>query len=204
MASMSSVSVRPLSRARPRWKRSWSASPPAIRTATVIRLRSRAASSVRFQTSSNRTSSVISASLAARSPIVRRPPPIWRGCSGMACAPGRRGAVCCWVWSVVLGVGGGGVLLVGDGLEPGRGVRPVGVVLEQREVAHEGVGGGAVPVLLPGRADGGVAGADAQHGAVAGADEADALADVQGLADGGDVPVAAGPRSEAHQGGGHP
>jgi hypothetical protein len=58
-------------------------------------------------------------------------------------------------------------------------------------VAHEGVGGGAVPVLLVGRADDGVASAHPRDGAVAGADEADALSDVEGLSDGVAVPVGA-------------
>ena len=47
IASMSSISLTPLLRAWQRWKRSWSASPPATRAATVIRLRSRTASSWR-------------------------------------------------------------------------------------------------------------------------------------------------------------
>ena len=64
--------------------------------------------------------------------------------------------------------------------------------------------GGAVPVVLTGRADDGVAGADAHHRAVAGADEADALGDVQGLADGVGVPVGAGAGGEADEGDGHP
>ncbi len=43
--------------------------------ATVMRLRSRARSPLRSQTSSKRTSSVSSASLGAMSPMLRRPPP---------------------------------------------------------------------------------------------------------------------------------
>jgi hypothetical protein len=44
-------------------------------------------------------------------------------------------------------------------------------------------------VLLVWRADDGVTGADAREAAVAGADQADALGDVEGLADGVGVPV---------------
>lgn len=43
----------------------------------------------------------------------------------------------------------------------------------------KGVGGGAVPALLAGWADEGVAGPDAQRRSVAGADQSDALGDVQ-------------------------
>jgi hypothetical protein len=50
-----------------------------------------------------------------------------------------------------------------------------------------------VPVLLIGRADDGVSGAHPQHGAVAGADQPDALGDVQRPADGVPVPVGAAP-----------
>src|SRR4051794_33556018 len=84
------------------------------------------------------------------------------------------------------------VLLAGNGFEPGGGVAAVGPRFEHGEVAHERVGRGAVPVLLAGRADDGVAGPDAQDGAVTGADEADTVGDVQGLADGVGVPVGAG------------
>src|SRR3954447_14595843 len=96
------------------------------------------------------------------------------------------------------------VVLVGERLEPGGGVCAVGEVLQHGEVAHEGVGGGAVPVLLVGRADDGVAGADPDDGTVAGADQADALGDVQRLADGVAVPVGAGAGGEPDQADGHP
>jgi hypothetical protein len=84
------------------------------------------------------------------------------------------------------------------------GVCAAGEVLEHREVAHEGVGGRAVPVVFPGRVDDGVAGAHAEHRAVARADESDALGDVQGLADRMGVPVGAGARGEPDEGDGHP
>src|SRR4051812_365578 len=103
-------------------------------------------------------------------------------------------------WSVLVGLL---VLLVGDGLEPGGGVAAVGLGLEQRQVAHERVGGGAVPVVLVRRADDGLAGVDAQHLPVAGADETDALGDVQGLPDGVGVPVGAGAGGEPDEGDGH-
>src|SRR3954452_3403085 len=67
------------------------------------------------------------------------------------------------------------VVLVGDRLEPRGGVLPAGEALQHGEVAHEGVRRGAVPVLLPGRADDGVTGAHAQHRAVARAHQPDAL-----------------------------
>src|SRR4051812_13849185 len=76
----------------------------------------------------------------------------------------------------------GGVLLVVQWFEPGGGVGAVGVGLEEREVAHERVGRGAVPVLLPGWADHGVARAGADDRAVTRAHQTDALGDVQRLA----------------------
>src|SRR3954462_5788336 len=48
--------------------------------------------------------------------------------------------------------------LVRDRLQPGGGIAAVGEVLQHGQVAHEGVGGSAVPVLLIRRADHGVAG----------------------------------------------
>src|SRR3954453_21933915 len=86
-----------------------------------------------------------------------------------------------------------------DGLEPGGWVLVARQGLEDREVAHEGVGGRAVPVLLVRRADDGVAGAEAQDAAVARADEPDTLADVKGLADGVPVPVAVRAGGEADE-----
>ena len=65
-------------------------------------------------------------------------------------------------------------------LQPGRRVAAVGAAFEHGEVAHEDVGGGAMPVVFVGWADAGVTGA---HTALArrGADDADALGDVQGV-----------------------
>src|SRR5882757_4495249 len=80
-----------------------------------------------------------------------------------------------WVRPQALLLVRGRVLLVGERFEPDGGVAAVGLGFEHGEVAHEGVGGGAVPVLLAGWADDGVTGPDAQHGAVAGADQAGAL-----------------------------
>jgi hypothetical protein len=63
---------------------------------------------------------------------------------------------------------------------------------EHGQVAHERVGGGAVPVLV-GRADDGLTGVDAHHGSVAGADQTDALGHVQCLPDGVRVPIGVAP-----------
>jgi AraC-like DNA-binding protein len=49
IASTSLVSLTPFSRARPRWKRGWSALPPATRAAMVVGLGSPAAGPTRFQ-----------------------------------------------------------------------------------------------------------------------------------------------------------
>src|SRR4051812_27461125 len=91
-------------------------------------------------------------------------------------------------WSVLVGLL---VVLLGDGLEPGGGVAAVGLGLQQRQVAHERLGGGAVPVVLVRRADDRLTGVDAQHLTVTGADQADALGDVQGLTDRVGMPVGA-------------
>src|SRR4051812_16007489 len=96
------------------------------------------------------------------------------------------------------------VLLVGDGLEPRVGVPTVGPGFEHGEVAHEGVGGGAVPVLLVGRADDGLAGVDTHHGPIADADQTDALSDVQCLSDSVRVPVGPGAGGEPYERNGHP
>jgi hypothetical protein len=77
------------------------------------------------------------------------------------------------------------------------GSSPPGEVFQHGEAAHEGACGGAVPVLFAGQPSHGVAGAHAQNRSVAGADETDALGDVQGLADGVGVSVGAGARGEA-------
>src|SRR5260370_39464138 len=76
---------------------------------------------------------------------------------------------------------GGGVLLVGDWFEPGGGVA-VGGFVEDRVVAHHVLRGAAVPVLFSGRGPDRVAGAQADGGAVAGDDQADAVGALQPLA----------------------
>ena len=76
---------------------------------------------------------------------------------------------------------GSGVLFVGDRLQPGSAVT-VAVADHQGQVGHEVGVGGAVPVLLTGQALDGLTGADTHDVAVAGADQADAVGDVQGLA----------------------
>ena len=79
------------------------------------------------------------------------------------------------------------VLLVGDVLAPGRDVALV-VDFEHREVGHEAVGGGAVPVLLARLEEHAVAGADDLDRPAAALRAADALGDVDGLAVGVGVP----------------
>src|SRR2546421_301208 len=87
---------------------------------------------------------------------------------------------------------GGLVFLLPHRFEPRGGVAAVGKAFEHGEVAHEGVAGGAMPVVLVGWADDRVAGTDAQDRAVSGTDESDAFGDVQGLADGVAGPVGVG------------
>ncbi|SFH20740.1 PHP domain-containing protein [Streptomyces mirabilis] len=101
----------------------------------------------------------------------------------------------------VLAVEGVGVLLVGDGFKPGGAVS-VGVADNHGDVGHERGVGGAVPVLLAGRALDGLSGAHACDVSVSGADQSDAVGDVEGLAVGVGVPIRAGAGGEADQGGG--
>src|SRR4051812_21834315 len=159
-----------------------------------MRLRSRAESSVRFQTSSNRTSSVRAASFGAMSPMLRRPPPICFGWSVMGMLLGRFVGIRSGSRRLLLVRGA--VLLVRDRLEPLGGVAAVLVHLEHRDVAHQLALGRAVPVLLAGGRPDGLAGADPHDAPVAGADEADPVGDVEGLADGVGVPVGAGTGGE--------
>src|SRR4051812_2073056 len=67
MSSMSSCSVTPFSMARGKWKFICSVLPVATSAAQVIRLQSRFVSCGRYQTSPNRTFSVISTSFGAKS-----------------------------------------------------------------------------------------------------------------------------------------
>src|SRR5919202_660454 len=75
----------------------------------------------------------------------------------------------------------GAVLLVADVLAPRHGVAFV-VYLHHREVGHEAVWGGAVPVILAGLEEHAVARADHLDRSAAPLREADALGDVDGLA----------------------
>src|SRR5829696_6929444 len=75
----------------------------------------------------------------------------------------------------------GAVLLVADVLAPGRGVAFV-VDLHHREVGHEAVRGGAVPVVFARLEEHAVAGADDLNRPATVLAEADALGDVDGLA----------------------
>ena len=72
-----------------------------------------------------------------------------------------------------------GVLPVGDVLAPDRGGGGVAAGVVDGEVFHEGVGGGAVPVFLAGRAPDGLPGVGFDLLAVAGADPGDALKDME-------------------------
>src|SRR4051794_13638576 len=75
----------------------------------------------------------------------------------------------------------GAVLLVADVLVPGRGVALV-IDLQHREVGHEAVWGGAVPVVLAGLEEHAVARTDHLDRSAAPLCEADALGDADGLA----------------------
>src|SRR4051794_10411900 len=87
------------------------------------------------------------------------------------------------------------VLLVGDLLAPGRAVALL-VNLEQREVSHEAVGSGAVPVLLTRLEEDAVTGADELDRSAAPLREANTLGNVDGLPAGVGVPGRAGTRGE--------
>jgi hypothetical protein len=89
------------------------------------------------------------------------------------------------------GRGGGVVLLVGDVLAPSAVVAVV-VALEQGDVHHEAVGGGAVPVVLARLEEDAVAGLDGLDRAALALAEADAFGDVDGLAERVGVPGGAG------------
>lgn len=85
--------------------------------------------------------------------------------------------------SLLRGVGARAVaLLVGDRLQPFGFRGAVAAALPQGQVLHEPVRGGAVPVLLAGRAGDRLAGVGFDDGDVAGGDQRDAGHDVQGLA----------------------
>ena len=81
----------------------------------------------------------------------------------------------------------GAVLLVADVLTPGDGAALV-VGFLHREVGHEAVGGGAVPVVLAGLEEHAVAGTDDLDRLPAALAEPDALGDVDGLAERVGVP----------------
>ena len=89
------------------------------------------------------------------------------------------------------------VLVVGDVLAPGRAVAVV-VHLEHREVGHEAVGRGAVPVLLAGLEEDAVAGTDDLDRPAAALATADALGDEDRLAVGMGVPGGPGARREVN------
>src|SRR5215207_10071585 len=96
--------------------------------------------------------------------------------SSIFASSGRRGGASSLVegWRVA-------VLLVADVLAPRRGVAFV-VDLHHREVGHEAVRGGAVPVVLAGLEEHAVTRADHLDRSAAALREADALGDVDGLA----------------------
>lgn len=92
-----------------------------------------------------------------------------------------------------------GVCVVGHGLQPGCGRTARGGD-EHRQVGHQVVAGGAVPVLLTGRSPDRLAGLQHQHLAVPGRDEPDPVGAVQRLAEGVGVPVRPGARGEPNVG----
>ena len=75
------------------------------------------------------------------------------------------------------------------------------VDLLDRQVGHEAVRGGAVPVILAGLEEDAVAGADDLDRAAAALAAADALGDVDGLAEGMGVPRGPGAGREVDTGG---
>src|SRR5690349_18003989 len=89
------------------------------------------------------------------------------------------------------------VLFVGDVLAPGRTVALV-VDLEHRQVGHEAVGGGAVPVLLTRLEEHAVTGADDLDRPAATLGAPNALGDVYSLAVRVSMPRGAGARREVH------
>src|SRR5512132_332225 len=102
----------------------------------------------------------------------------------------------------MLARGRGGVLLVGDLVAPVGGDVVV-VDLVEREMDHEAVGGGAVPVVLVGLEEDAVAGTDDLDRAAAALAEPDALRDVDRLAKRVRVPRGPRARREVHQVGLH-
>src|SRR3954454_522777 len=95
----------------------------------------------------------------------------------------------------------GGVLVVGHVLAPGH--RAPGLVeLLHRDVGHEAVRCGAVPVVLAGLEEDAVAGADDLDGAALALAEADALGDEDRLAVRVGVPRGARAGGEVHERGG--
>ena len=90
----------------------------------------------------------------------------------------------------VSGLVGCGVLLVGDGLQPGGAVA-VGDSFEHRNVAHHAVHPGTVPVLLTRRGPDRVTGGEPDDSAVAGDDQAGAVCAEQRLSQRVGVPVGA-------------
>src|SRR6266852_2042592 len=118
MASTNSSCVTPFSRALARWDRSWSGRFIAMRTLTVIRLRSRGDSSGRAHTSPNSTLSVSSANLGEMSPNI-----LWAsvGCT-LAPAAGELATsfftISLLCWQLKRELPQVAVLLVGDFLHP--------------------------------------------------------------------------------------
>src|SRR5256885_1984399 len=80
---------------------------------------------------------------------------------------------------------------------------PLSVSFGQREMGHEMVGCGAVPVPLVARRGDHIAGADREDGPAAGLHAPFAFGHVERLADRMRMPGAAGPRGEVHGSDGH-
>src|SRR5947208_1909720 len=98
-------------------------------------------------------------------------------------------------WSSAANARCGGVFVVSDVAAPGDGAAGV-VVLLHREVDHEAVRCGAVPVVLAGFEEDAVTGADHLDGATFALAEAYAFDDVYRLAVGVGVPGGAGTGGE--------
>src|SRR3954453_23997621 len=202
MASTTSVWVSPFCRPSCRWKGSCSVLPPATSAVIVTRLRSRGDSSLRFQTSPNRTSSVRETSLGAKSPSIVAAADCC-GSSGMGALLPVGGAPAAAKRCAAAGGSAGGlaVLGVGDLFAPLglRAALALGEAVPDGQVGHEVVRSSAVPVPLSRRAPHGVSGPDDDDVAAAGLGQADALGDVQGLAVGVPVPRGARPGGEVNR-----
>ena len=93
----------------------------------------------------------------------------------------------------------GTVFGVGDVVEPGDNLTVL-VGLLNRDMGHEPIGAGSVPVFLPRLDVDHVTGAYLLHNAAAGPNVADPVGDVEGLALGVVMPGGSGARGESYVG----